>query len=101
MCKVVVLRNEPIAFLTSWLPSPSSLLKLPNVACATDRTKLLAPVVQKEENTIQWINLYPVDSAMVSLILNHWIVIYRVDSTIQHLNNRAMVKSVRETALTT
>ena len=30
-CKVVVLRNKPIAFLTSWLPSPSSLLKLPNL----------------------------------------------------------------------
>ena len=28
-CKVVVLSNKPIAFLTSWLPSPSSLLKLP------------------------------------------------------------------------
>ena len=28
-CKVVVLRNKPIAFLTSWLLSPSSLLKLP------------------------------------------------------------------------
>ena len=30
-CKLVVLRNKPIAFLTSSLPSPSSLLKLPNV----------------------------------------------------------------------
>ena len=30
-CKVVVLRNKPIAFLTSWLPSPSSLLRLPIV----------------------------------------------------------------------
>ena len=29
-CKVVVLRNKPIAFLTSSLPSPLSLLKLPN-----------------------------------------------------------------------
>ena len=29
-CKVVVLRNIPIAFLTSSLPSPLSLLKLPN-----------------------------------------------------------------------
>ena len=29
-CKVVVLRNKPIAFLATWLPSPSSLLKLPN-----------------------------------------------------------------------
>ena len=28
-CKVVVLRNKPIAFLTSSLPSPSSQLKLP------------------------------------------------------------------------
>ena len=33
MYKVVVLRNKPIAFLTSSLPSPSSLLKLrPNPA---------------------------------------------------------------------
>ena len=30
-CKVVVLGNKPIAFLTSWLPSPASLLKLPIV----------------------------------------------------------------------
>ena len=30
-CKVVVLRNKPIAFLTSWMPSPLSLLKLPIV----------------------------------------------------------------------
>ena len=28
-CKVVVLRSKPIAFLTSSLLSPSSLLKLP------------------------------------------------------------------------
>ena len=28
-CKVVVLRNKPIASLTSSLPSPSSLLKVP------------------------------------------------------------------------
>ena len=30
-CKVVVLRNKPIAFLTSYLPSPSSFLKLPSM----------------------------------------------------------------------
>ena len=29
-CEVVVLRNKPIAFFTSSLTSPSSLLKLPN-----------------------------------------------------------------------
>ena len=34
MCKVVVLRNKPIAFLTSSLPSPSSLLKLPIFSAA-------------------------------------------------------------------
>ena len=34
--KVVVLRNKPIAFLTSSLPSPSSLLKLPS--CHFDGT---------------------------------------------------------------
>ena len=28
-CEVVVLHNKPIAFLTSCLPSPSLLLKLP------------------------------------------------------------------------
>ena len=34
-CKVVVLRNKPIAFFTSWLPSPSSLLKHPTNRYAT------------------------------------------------------------------
>ena len=32
VCKVVVLLNKPIAFLTFLLLSPSSLLKLPNIA---------------------------------------------------------------------
>ena len=71
-----------------------------NVACATDRTKLLAPVVQKGDITLstgffssQWI------VQLVSLVLNRYIMIYPVDSTIQHLNNRALVKSVCETVL--
>ena len=37
-CKLVVLLNKPIAFLTFSLPSPSSLLKLPN-AVMHGRTK--------------------------------------------------------------
>ena len=37
-CKVVVLRNKPIAFLTSSLPSPSSLLKLPVFGATTTST---------------------------------------------------------------
>ena len=37
-----------------------------------------ATVVQKVDNTIQWINLYPRDSAilLVFLKLIHWIVIF-------------------------
>ena len=45
------------------------------------------PVVRKVDNTIHWINLYPVDSAIDFLILIHWIAIYPVDNTIQQLNN--------------
>ena len=33
---VVVLRDKPVAFLTSSLPSPSSLLKLPNIGRGVD-----------------------------------------------------------------
>ena len=43
-------------------------------------------VVQKVDNAIHWINLYPLDST-ISPILIHWIVIYPMDSDIQHLNN--------------
>ena len=54
-----------------------------------------APVVQKVDSAIHWINLYPVDSAIfiVSLILIHWIVIYlapvvqKLDSAIQQINH--------------
>ena len=46
-------------------------------------------VVQKVNSTIHWINLYPVDSAILlpSPILNCSIVIYPMDSAIQFLNN--------------
>ena len=50
-----------------------------------------APVVQKVDSAIRWINLYPGITQLVSLILIHWIVIYPVDSAIQRLNNRAQV----------
>ena len=36
---------------------------------------------------IQWLNLYPVDSAIGIPILLRWVVIYPVDSSIQRLNN--------------
>ena len=43
------------------------------------------------DNTIQWINLYPADSAIVFLILSAGYVIYLLDSLIQRLNNRGLV----------
>ena len=50
-----------------------------------------APVVQKVENGIRWINLYPLDSAIsfsnIYPLDSHWIVIYPLDSAIQRLNN--------------
>ena len=53
--------------------------------------KIQAPVVQTSDSAIHRINLYPVDSAMVSILLIRWIVIYPVDSAIQRLNNRGQV----------
>ena len=44
---------------------------------------LQAPVVEKVDSAIPWINLYP----LVSQKLISWIVIYRVYSTIQLMNN--------------
>ena len=49
-----------------------------------------APVVQTLDSTIHWIKVYPMDDAIVSLILIRWIVIYPVDSAIQRLNNRGL-----------
>ena len=50
-----------------------------------------APVVQKVDNAIRWINLYPLDSAIsfsnIYPLDSHWIVIYPLDSAIQRLNN--------------
>ena len=46
---------------------------------------LLAMVVQRLDNTIQWIAWF------VLLTLIHWIAIYPVDSIIQPLNNRGQV----------
>ena len=41
----------------------------------------LSPVVQQVDDTIQRINLYPMDTVVgFPLILIHWIVIYPVDT---------------------
>ena len=52
-----------------------------------------ASVVQRLDSTIHWINLYPVDSAilLVSPILISWIVVYPVDSAIQRFNNQGQI----------
>ena len=67
------------------------------------------PVVQTLESAIHWINLYPVDSAiLVSLILIHWILIYPLHSAIQRLNrhqnsrfffSKSVKKSIRAVSL--
>ena len=50
--------------------------------------KTSAPVVQKVDNAIHRINLYPLDIVqLVFLIIIYWIVMYPVDSAIHLLNN--------------
>ena len=53
--------------------------------------QLQAPVVQKVDSAIHRINLYPVDSVLLSLTLIRWIVIYLVDSAIQLLKNWGLI----------
>ena len=43
---------------------------------------LLAPVVQKVDNVIHQINLYPLDNAISVPSPIHWIVIYLLESAV-------------------
>ena len=52
-------------------------------------------VVQTLDSAIDRIKIYPVDNAMVSLILIRWIVIYPEDSAIQRLNNQGQFFTVK------
>ena len=55
-----------------------------------------APVVQKMDNAISWINLYSVDNAtLVFLILIHCIVIYLVDKALYYSNNHGQGSKVK------
>ena len=45
--------------------------------------------VRKVDNATHWINLYPVDNAIVLLIFIHWIVIYPLDSAIHRFERSA------------
>ena len=49
-----------------------------------------APVVEKVDNVINWINLYLLNTLLVSLVLTRWIVIYPWDSAVRRLNNRGL-----------
>ena len=51
----------------------------------------LAPVVQRLDNAIHWINHYPVDKVNKTNYAIHWIVIYPVDSVIHLLNNQGLM----------
>ena len=48
------MRNKPITFLTSWLPSPSSLLNLPIVRFNTSKCKLLTVTRKKTPITFDY-----------------------------------------------
>ena len=62
---------------------------------STQRVIVLALVVQKLDNIINRINLYPVDSAIIGFPHTiRWIVIYPVDSAIHLLNNAGQVVNV-------
>ena len=69
----------------------------PSLICTTDAQEPVnrnqAPVVQKVDNAIHRINLYPLDSAIgFPDILIRWILIYPMDSAIQLLGNRGLDK---------
>ena len=76
-----------------WDASPLQLTCNPSAFCHRYPFILLGWVVKKMDNSIHWINHYPVDSVPVVglLILIHWIaILYPLDSAIQPLNNRAL-----------
>ena len=55
-----------------------------------------APVVQKMDNAINWINLYSVDNAiLVFLILIRCILIYLVDKAMYYSNNHGQESQVK------
>ena len=54
------------------------------------RANHLAPVVRRIGNAIPWINLYPVDSAVLFLTLIRRIAMDPIDSAIRPLNHRAL-----------
>ena len=51
--------------------------------------QLLAPAVEKVDNAVHWINIYPVQwiTQLVFLTRIRWIVIYPTDSAMPGLNN--------------
>ena len=53
-CKLVVLLNNPIVFLTFSLPSPSSLLKLPNIAASPSANSTLI----FGSSVVSWVSCY-------------------------------------------
>ena len=71
---------------TNTSPFPPSHLPPPQ---KKSNVKVQAPVVQKVDSAIHWINLCPVDIAIAlcNHLSRHWIVHYLLDSAIQRLNN--------------
>ena len=80
-CKLKLITEKGICQFSEMINLPLS--KHPQLIGGT----FWAPVVQKVDNTVHWINPYPLDSAIGFPNTIHWIVIYLVDCTIQRLKN--------------
>lgn len=52
------------------------------------------PAVQKADKANHFINPYPMDNELVPLTLIYGIVIFLLDSTIQHLSNRGQMTKI-------
>ena len=80
LLKVLAATNTS-PFPPSHLPPPPPQKK--------SNVKVQAPVVQKADSAIHWINLCPVDNviALCNHLSRRWIVIFPLDSAIQRLNN--------------
>ena len=81
----IMLLKVLVATNTSPFPPPHH----PPPPPKKSNVKVQAPVVQKVDSAIHWINLCPVDNAIAlcNHLSRHWIVIYPLDSAIQRLNN--------------
>ena len=83
--KIMFLKAPSATSSYKYFPLPST----PPPPQKKSNVKVQAPVVQKADSAIHWINLCPVDNviALCNHLSRRWIVIFPLDSAIQRLNN--------------